>query len=92
MNEIIITSHFWDVNLFIPFLAYNIGMKVFSERLKELRIEKGLSIQALAKQTGLSSSSLCRWENNQAEIKASEIVVIAKFFGVTADFLLGLEN
>lgn len=67
-------------------------MKVFSERLKELRIEKGLSIQALAKQTGLSSSSLCRWENKQAEIKASEIVVIAKFFGVTADFLLGLEN
>ena len=67
-------------------------MKAFAERLKELRIEKGLSIQGLAKLTKLSSSSLCRWENLQADIKASQLIVLAKFFDVSTDYLLGLED
>lgn len=38
-------------------------MEKFSERLKELRQERGLSIQGLAKEVQISSSALCRWEN-----------------------------
>ena len=52
-------------------------MEKFSERLKELRQERGLSIQGLAKEVQISSSALCRWEN---------------YFGVTIDYLMGLEN
>ena len=66
-------------------------MKIFAERLKELRQEKGLSIQSLAKATKIGSSSLCRWENCQADIKGSQLIVLAKFFNVTTDYLLGLE-
>ncbi len=67
-------------------------MKIFADRLKDLRIERGLSIQSLAKLVKIGSSSLCRWENNQADIKASQLVVLAKFFNVSTDYLLGLEN
>lgn len=67
-------------------------MDKFAERLKELRLEKGLSIQQLSKETKLSSSSLSRWENKQASIKINEIIIIAQYFGVTTDYLLGLEN
>ncbi len=67
-------------------------MENFSERLKELRQEKGLSIQGLSKEVKISSSSLCRWENCQADIKGAQLVILAKYFGVTIDYLMGLED
>ena len=67
-------------------------MEIFAERLKDLRIEKGLSIQALAKDVKIGSSSLCRWENNQADVKGSQLIILAKYFKVSSDYLLGLEN
>ncbi len=67
-------------------------MEIFAERLKELRQEKGLSIQALAKEVKIGSSSLCRWENRQADVKGSQLVILAKYFGVTIDYLMGLED
>ena len=67
-------------------------MKIFAERLKELRQEKGLSIQALAREVKIGSSSLCRWENCQADIKGDQLITLAKFFRVTTDYLLGLED
>ena len=65
---------------------------MFAQRLKELRTEKGLSIQALAREVGIGSSSLCRWENNQADVKGSQLITLARFFKVTTDYLLGLED
>ncbi len=67
-------------------------MEKFAERLKELRIEKGLSIQALAKEVKIGPSSICRWENQQADVKGSQLVILAKFFDVTIDYLMGLED
>ncbi len=67
-------------------------MKIFAERLKDLRVEKGLSIQELARKTKIGSSSISRWENCQAEVKGYQLVILAKFFDVTIDYLMGLEN
>lgn len=67
-------------------------MNKFAERLKELRVEKGLSIQALAKETKIGSSCICKWENNQADVKGSQLIILAKYFGVTIDYLMGLED
>ena len=68
------------------------NMNKFANRLKELRQEKGLSIQKLAKDVKIGSSSLCRWENGQADVKGSQLVILAKYFDVTIDYLMGLEN
>lgn len=67
-------------------------MRKFAERLKELRSEKSLSIQALSKATDIGAASICRWENGQADIKSDQLITLALFFDVTADYLLGLEN
>ena len=67
-------------------------MEAFAERLKELRMEKGLSIQALAREVGIGSSCLCRWENCQADVKGSQLIVLAKYFGVSVDYLLGMDE
>lgn len=67
-------------------------MKVFAQRLKELREEKDLSQRGLAQKTGISSSAIRRWENESRIPNAVTVVALAKFFDVSADFLLGLED
>ncbi|MCL2555623.1 MAG: helix-turn-helix domain-containing protein [Firmicutes bacterium] len=67
-------------------------MRVFSERIKELREEKGLSMVALGKIIDVGSSTICSWENNQHDIKGDQLILLARFFGVSTDYLLGLEN
>lgn len=67
-------------------------MKIFAERLKELRLEKDLSQRGLAKLLNLSYSAVRQWENESRTPNAEAIVAIAKFFGVSADYLLGLSD
>lgn len=58
-------------------------------QIKELRQERGLSQQALAKQIGVSQKAVDFWERGVNEPKASYIVLLCDFFGVSADYLLG---
>ncbi len=67
-------------------------MKIFAERLKELRISKRLSQRGLAAQTRISPSAIKQWENESRVPNAEAVVVLAKFFEVSADYLLGLED
>ena len=57
-----------------------------------MRNEKNLSQMELSKATGISQSSIARWELNKSEPTASDIIVLAKFFGESADYLLGIIN
>lgn len=69
-------------------------MKVFAERLKELRAEKGLTLQQLSNELNgkISSSALGFWETEQRIPKLDMVVIIAKYFGVSIDYLAGLED
>jgi len=67
-------------------------MRVFSHRLKELRQDKKLSMFDLAKLVNTTHTSICRWENGDCDIKSEQLITLAKFFGVTTDYLLGLED
>ena len=67
-------------------------MKIFSERLKELRTEKGLSALKLGKALGVTDSTIIRWENEKISPTIDNLYNIAKYFNVTTDYLLGLEN
>lgn len=65
---------------------------LIADRIKELRTEKGISQQELADATGLSSSSIARWELAQSEPTASAIIALAKYFNESADYLLGIKD
>ncbi|MBQ4098341.1 MAG: helix-turn-helix transcriptional regulator [Clostridia bacterium] len=67
-------------------------MKVFAERILELRKDKNISQAALAKALGVSFSLICYWETDRSEPTAPNVVKIAKFFNVSSDYLLGLED
>lgn len=63
-------------------------MKI-GEIIKELRTERGLSQAALAREIGVSQKAVDYWERGINEPKASYILALAEFFGVSSDELLG---
>ena len=67
-------------------------MKVFAERLKDLRMESNLTQKQLASKLGVTHASVSRWESDIHEPKQSELVAVAKFFRVSTDYLSGLED
>ena len=61
------------------------------QRIKELRIEKGISQQELGDLIGVTKVSICGYENG-TRIPSLEIFeTIANVFGTSTDFLLGRE-
>jgi transcriptional regulator with XRE-family HTH domain len=65
---------------------------IFNLRLKELREEKGVGQIELSKELGVSKGIISLWENGLREPKLSNLIVISKYFGVSIDFLAGLED
>ena len=61
-------------------------------KLKELRLERNLSQCQVAQAIGTSQRNIGRWENGENEPAAIYIKALAQFFGVSADYLLGLED
>ena len=55
------------------------------EKIKELRLEKGLSQANLGKLIGASQKALDYWERNVNEPKASYIIALVKAFNITYD-------
>lgn len=64
----------------------------FSQKAKELREYSGLSQKKLSEKIGISAAAIGFLELNENEPKGATVVAYAKFFGVTADYLLGLEE
>lgn len=63
------------------------------ERLKDLRVERGLTLGQLAEQTGLSKSALGSYETEDfKDISHYALIKLTKFYSVTTDYLLGLSE
>lgn len=64
----------------------------FNERLKELRLSKELTQGELAKLTGLGRSALGMYESGKREPNFETLEVIADFFNVDMNYLLGKSD
>ena len=51
-----------------------------------------MSQAQLGKEIGVNARAISYWEQKVNEPKASYIYELAKFFGVSSDYLLGLED
>ncbi len=65
---------------------------MFGIRLKELRIERGLTQKKLAVILDCDQSMVSLWENAICEPTESIIRATAIYFGVSADYLIGLSD
>lgn len=68
-------------------------MKLYiGENLKRLRLAKGQTQEQLADEIGASVQSVSRWEVNSSYPDVEMIPVIALYFGVSTDELMGVNR
>ena len=60
--------------------------------LKELRKEKGLTQKQVAKMLNKSETGYASWEQGLSEPSINDIRLLCEIFGVSSDFLLGINN
>ena len=65
---------------------------VLSKRIKELRLEKGLTQTQLAEKAGINQSMIARWERGEREPFASAVLKLADALECTCVYLLGRTN
>lgn len=61
-------------------------------KLKELRKEKGITQEFLAKKIGISRSAIAMYEGDLSEPDFTTAKLIADFFGVSVGYLIGSED
>ena len=67
-------------------------MQIFSERMRELRTERGLKQREMAEICGVKLRSDQGYEYGKHYPEVPGLIPIAKFFDVSTDYLLGLTD
>lgn len=65
---------------------------MFSKRFVELREERNLLQSDVAKIFNVEQPTVSQWENNKRIPDSSMIIIIANFFDVSTDYLLGRSD
>lgn len=63
-------------------------MKIFSEKLLELRRRGGLSQEQLADRLGVTRQSVSKWESGAAVPELSKLIALSDLFSVSVDYLV----
>ena len=64
----------------------------FPERLKELRLKKGLAQKEIAEVFGIKQPNYQQWESGKRNPTSETLEKFADFFGVSMDYLAGKEE
>ena len=63
------------------------------QRFDELRKLKGVSVYAVSKATGITTTTFTNWKNGKYTPKREKMELIADYFGVSVDYIMtGREN
>ena len=65
---------------------------MLGKRIKELRRDNNLTQAQLAEILQVTRSAVALWETDKTDPDIKNIITIVKYFNVTSDYLLGLED
>lgn len=65
---------------------------MLNEKIKKLRISYNMSQVDLAKRLGVSKQCVSNWENDNVQPSIEMLIKIARFFNVSTDYLLDLDE
>ena len=61
-------------------------------RIRELRLERGLSQKEIAAYLHITQQCYSKIETGRMDITGERLILLAKLYGVTSDYLLGLSD
>ena len=67
-------------------------MVMLNQRIKELRLARGINQVKLAEALGVTKQSVSNWENDNIQPSIEILMKLAEYFCVSTDYLLGLEE
>lgn len=65
---------------------------IFEERLRELMKEQGLNQVRLADRVGIKQNTISAWLLKKKEPSITSLWLLADYFGVDVDFLIGRKD
>ena len=65
---------------------------MLNQRIRALRLARGMSQVELANRLGVTKQSVSNWENDNIQPSIEMLKKLAAVFSVTTDYLLGLEQ
>lgn len=68
------------------------GNRNIMNNIKALRKEKKLTVDRLAKEMGVSKSTISLWENGKTNPRINQIEKLSDYFGVSKSYVLGYSN
>ena len=61
-------------------------------KLKELREEKNLTQSQIADYLNIKQNTYSQYENEKRQLPIDVLIKLAKFYKITTDYILGLED
>jgi len=65
---------------------------IFKERVKNLRINNGYTMDSLAKKLNITKSRISMWENNGTVPREDILIKLSELYNVSIDYLLGNDE
>jgi len=67
-------------------------MIYFGDKLRALRLEKGITQQCLADKMGLVKGSISAYENNAKYPSVEVLIKLCEYFNASSDYMIGLSD
>lgn len=61
-------------------------------RLRDLREDKELNQTEIGRILGTSQKQYSRWETGETEIPFNKVIILAKFYDISIDYIAGITN
>lgn len=68
------------------------NLELFAFRVKKLRMQQKLNQQELAEALGLTQTTISGIESGRRTTTIEKLILLAQFFNVSTDYLLGLKD
>ena len=65
---------------------------MYGQRIRELRLERNMTQDQLAKELGVTQKNISKYELEQLDQNTETLIQICRLFDVSADYLLGLKD
>ena len=69
-----------------------IGDNIMKNRLKDMRLKRGISQKILGIEIGVSQQNISKYENDIASIPIDVLIAMSEYFKVSTGYILGLSD